>query len=162
MSPISRLCQSGQYSTWRGVSHRRRLGPPLQVLVAQTWFSITSYAIAHQSPIRIKAWRIELTARYTCPWPGTPAPENPQYLAVSISIDRVARSHNIVASLRAIQPIVARGAGATSLQTGGMAVARNQKPGFANPLPALPPPSHDLQLPLMRRRASHHTGRPHA
>jgi hypothetical protein len=128
-------------------------------LVAHIWFSITGCAIAHQSPIRIKAGRSELAARYTCPWPGTPAPENPQFLAVSISIDRITRSHNIVASLRAIQPLMARGAGATSLQTGGMAVARNQHDGFANPKAALPPPSHDRQLLFMQRPACRRTGR---
>jgi hypothetical protein len=80
---------------------------PLQIFVAHIWLSITGCAIAHQSPIRIKAGRSELAARYTCPWPGTPAPENSQFLAVSISIERITRSHNIVASLRAIQPLVA-------------------------------------------------------
>jgi hypothetical protein len=108
--------------------------PPLQILVAHTWFSITGCAVAHQSPIRIKAWCIKRRAtRYNCPWPGTPAPENPLFLAVSSSIDRARRSHKSVASLEAIQPLVAHSAGATSLPTGGMVVARNQVHGLTNP-----------------------------
>jgi hypothetical protein len=63
-----------------------------------------------------------------------PAPENPLFLAVSNSIDRALRSHKSVASLEAIQPLMVHSAGATSLPTGGMVVARNQVPGFANPL----------------------------
>jgi hypothetical protein len=67
------------------------------------------------------------------------------FLATSMNIDRGMRPHNFMASLRAFQPLMARDAGATSLQTGGMAVARNQLDGFANPKAALPPPSHDRQ-----------------
>jgi hypothetical protein len=132
-SPISGLCQVGQYSTLRLAERRRRSANPLQISVTRQWFSYAGCAVAHQSPIRIKAWRIELTARYTCPWPGTPAPENPQFLTVSIYIDRKARSHNFVAPLRTAQPHAARGAGATSLQTVGMAVARNQQGWFCQP-----------------------------
>ena len=43
---------------------------PWQISVTRLWFSYAGCAIAHQSPIRIKAWRIELTPRYRCPWPG--------------------------------------------------------------------------------------------
>jgi hypothetical protein len=93
------------------------------------------------------------------PLAGTPAPENPLFLAAFIPIDRVVRSLNFMAPLRAVQPHVARGAGATSLQTVGMAVARNQNDGSANPEAALPPPSPDRQPLFMRRLAHHRTAR---
>jgi hypothetical protein len=132
------------------------------VSVTRQWFSYAGCAVAHQSPIRIKAWRIELATRYRCPWPGHRAPENPLFLAAFIPIDRGVRSHNFMAPLRAVQPHVTRGAGATSLQTVGMVVARNQNDGSANPLAALPPPSPDRQPLFMRRRAHHRTARHHA
>jgi hypothetical protein len=83
------------------------------------------------------------------PLAALPAPENRMFLATSMNIDRSTRPHNFMASLRAFQPLMARGAGATSLQTGGMGVARNQQHGFANPKAALPLPSSKRQLPLM-------------
>ena len=112
---------------------------------------------SHPSGSRLGVSSSQLVTR--CPWPGTPAPENPLFLAASIPVDRIARSHNFMAPLRTVQPHVARGAGATSLQTVGMAVARNQQDGFANPKAALPPPSPDRQLLFRRRRAHHRTAR---
>src|ERR1700683_2004062 len=132
---------------------RRFSGPPLQIPIAHSWFSNSGCAIAHQSPIRIKARRIELLTCYVCPWPALPAPENRMFPATSMDTDRGMRPHNFMASLRAFQPLMARGAGTTSLQTGGMVVTRNQLDGFANPKAALPPPSHDRQLLVMQKHA---------
>jgi hypothetical protein len=157
-SPISGLCQLGNIQPGGLLMAAVAVQSVADLRHAQ-WFSYAGCAVAHQSPIRIKAWRVEPATRYRCPWPRAPAPENPLFLAASIPIDRVVRSHNFMAPLRTAQPHVARGAGATSLQTVGMAVARNQKDGSANPKAALPPPSPDRQALFRRRRAHHRTAR---
>jgi len=50
---------------------------------------------------------------------GLPAPENPLFLAVSILGDPVSGSYKSVASLEAIQTLLARGAGTTLLLQAG-------------------------------------------
>ena len=138
----------------------RRFGPVrYQIFVAHIWFSITGCAIAHQSPIRIKAGRSELAARYTWPLAGNTGPRKP-------SVPRrvhIHRSHNTIAQYRgfASSDPTPRGSrrGRNVTANGGMAVARNQHDGFANPKAALPPPSHDRQLLFMQRPGYRRTGR---